>query len=68
MKVESIEENEDGSASVTFDFSEEEAEKLIQLGLKLVTYCGASGISTNDVFSWIESQIGNKVEVERVDG
>jgi hypothetical protein len=67
MKLELIKENEDGSANYNFDLTETEAVSVIELGLKLIAYCSASGLHPDQVFSWIELQIGHTVKVDRVD-
>ena len=51
--VEKIDENEDGSATYTFHMSDKAADEMQQLGLKMVLYCGVSGVDIEDAFNCI---------------
>ena len=51
--VEKVTENEDGSATYTFHMSDAASEEMQQLGLKLILYCGASGVDVEDAFNSI---------------
>ena len=51
--VERVTEHEDGSATYTFHMSDEAAGSMQELGLKLILYCGASGVDVEDAFSSI---------------
>ena len=50
MKVTSLTEHEDGSATVEFDLDDTTAALAQQLGLKLLIYCGATGTDLDHVF------------------
>ena len=51
-----IKENEDGSATYTFQMSDEVAEEMQSLGLKLILYCGVTQVDLQDVFNWVLEQ------------
>jgi acetylglutamate kinase len=48
-----VAEHEDGSATYHFDLDEEAAKVAQELGLKLMLYCGFSGVSVEDAFKSI---------------
>ena len=50
MKVTALTEHKDGSATCTFDLDSKTAALAQELGLKLLLYCGATGIDTDYVF------------------
>lgn len=51
--VEEVKEHEDGSATYTFQMSNDVAKDLQALGLKLILHCGISQLDLEDVFNWI---------------
>ena len=51
--VEKVTENADGSATYTFQMSDEAADNMQELGLKLILYCGVTQTDIQDVFDWI---------------
>jgi len=53
MKVTDVTEHEDGSATVEFDLDSSTTALAIDLGLKLLIYCGAAGINLDYVFKTI---------------
>lgn len=53
MKVTNVTENEDGSATYTFDVDDETTQLIHELGLKLILYCGVTGTDLDDVFNSI---------------
>lgn len=53
IEVVDIVEHESGDATYTFDLDEESAKTAQELGLKLMLYCGFSGVSTDDAFQLI---------------
>ena len=57
MIVETITENEDGSANITVDLEPEQAKLLQELGVKLVLYCLAAEKSTEEVFDWLTKEM-----------
>ena len=54
--VEEVKENEDGSATYTFQMSDEVAKEMQSLGLKLILYCGVTQVDLQDVFNWVLKQ------------
>lgn len=54
--VEEVKENEDGSATYTFQMSDDVAKEVSSLGLKLILYCGVAQVDLQDVFDWILEQ------------
>lgn len=53
MKVTNVTENEDGSATYTFDLDDKATQVVHELGLKLLIYCGATGTDLDYVFNSI---------------
>lgn len=53
LDLKDVVEHEDGSATYKFDVNEEGAVVVAELGLKLLLYCGLTGISTEEVFDMI---------------
>lgn len=53
LGVETVEEHEDGSATVVFDMDDTTAVLAQELGLKLLIYCGATGTNIDYVFDSI---------------
>lgn len=51
--VEKVTEHEDGSATYTFQMSDEAAGNIQELGLKLILFCGVTQTDLQDVFDWI---------------
>ena len=56
MKITAITEHEDGSATVNFDLDSSTTALAIDLGLKLLIYCGAAGTNLDYVFKDILGQ------------
>ena len=54
--VEKVTENEDGSATYTFQMSDAASEEITALGLKMVLFCGVTRTDIEDVFEWILEQ------------
>ena len=57
VEVFSIEDHEDGGATYTFDMSKGMVDQCVELGLKLLLFCGAAGKSTNFVFDMLTKAI-----------
>lgn len=55
--VETVKENEDGSADYTFHFDAHARGLLAEEGLKLVLYCAAAEMDLQEVFDWISSKV-----------
>ena len=55
--VETVKENEDGSADYTFHFDAHTRGLLAEEGLKLVLYCAAAKMDIQEVFDWISSKV-----------
>lgn len=53
IEVVEVTEHEDGSATYTFDLDEDTTKLAQELGLKLMLYCGFSGVSVEDAFKSI---------------
>ena len=53
MKVTALTEQDDGSATFTFDLDDKTALLAQELGLKLLLYCGATGTAIDYVFKSI---------------
>ena len=53
FELSDVTEHEDGSATYKFDVNEEGAVAVAELGLKLLLYCGLTGIGTEEVFDMI---------------
>jgi hypothetical protein len=54
--IEGVKENEDGSSTYTFQMSDEVAQDMQALGLKLILHCGVMQVDLQDVFNWILEQ------------
>ena len=48
--VTEVVEQEDGSATYSFDLPNESRDKLAEIGLEFVIYCAAAGIDMQDAF------------------
>lgn len=57
VEVVNFVEHEDGGATYTFNLTEGANEVIAELGLKLLLYCGACGVSTEKVFDWLSTQL-----------
>jgi hypothetical protein len=53
MKVTNVIENEDGSATYTFELDDKATQVVHELGLKLILYCGVTGTDIDYVFKSI---------------
>ena len=53
VQVVNVTDNEDGSATYTFDVSQGANSIISSEGLKLLMYCGAFGISLDEVYDLI---------------
>ena len=54
--VEEVRENEDGSATYTFQMGDDVAKDMQALGMKLILHCGVAQVDLQDVFDWILEQ------------
>ena len=57
MKVTSMTEHKDGSATCSFDLDDKTVALAQELGLKLLLYCGATGTDLDYVFKDILGEI-----------
>lgn len=65
IEVLDVKEHEDGSATYTFDMDQESSDLLTEVGLKLILFCGAAGISTEEVFDYLRQKVDNReTEIE----
>ena len=55
--VETVKENEDGSADYTFHFDTHARKLLAEEGLKLVLYCAAAKLDIQTVYDFIEDHV-----------
>jgi hypothetical protein len=55
--VETVKENEDGSADYVFHFDAHARSLLAEEGLKLVLYCAAAGLDIQVVYDFIQDHI-----------
>ena len=55
--VETVKENEDGSADYVFHFDTLARKLLTEEGLKLVLYCAAAGLDIQVVYDFIEDHM-----------
>ena len=62
IKVTNVTENEDGSATYTFDLDDKATQVVHEFGLKLILFCGVTGTDIEDVFEWILEQRPEGVE------
>lgn len=62
--VEKVTENDDGSATYTFQMDDKTADNMQELGLKLILYCGSTNVDIQDVFDWILAQKPNTQDGE----
>jgi len=53
LKVTSVEEHKDGGATFHFDIDSDCREAILDVGLKLLLYCGLLGVSTEEMFDLI---------------
>ena len=60
-------EHEDGSATYTFDMTDEMSDICGSLGLELLLYCGALDKSPTFVFDWLELMLTEKQIKEKQD-
>jgi NTP pyrophosphatase (non-canonical NTP hydrolase) len=61
IEVLDVKEHEDGSATYTFDMDQESSDLLTEVGLKLILFCGAAGISTEEVFDSVRQKIDKRL-------
>ena len=67
MQLTEVKENENGDVTWAFDLDEKSAVTMAELGLKLVLYCSAYGISTQEVFEDILPEVKKrKAETEEI--
>lgn len=57
IAVETVKENEDGSADYTFHFDAHARGLLAEEGLRLVLYCAAAGLDIQVVYDFIKDHI-----------
>lgn len=56
IKLEQVNEHENGDATYTFDMSEAARDAILEDGLKLMLYCGVAKVDLQDVYDWILAQ------------
>jgi hypothetical protein len=61
LVVEKVTEHEDGSATYTFDMSDDTRGMFIEDGVKLMLMCAAAEISVEDAFDMIESIVKERI-------
>jgi len=66
--VETVEKNEDGSATYQFHFDAHARGLLAEEGLKLVLYCAAAKLDMQEVYDFIESHITSNENEENDNG
>jgi hypothetical protein len=54
IRIEKVEEHEDGSATVTFDMDNDTLVGMARLGVRFALYCAAYNLDIEDAFSLIE--------------
>jgi len=65
IEVSDVKEHEDGSATYTFDMDQESSDLLTEVGLKLILFCGAAGVYTEEVFDYLRKKADNRAtEIE----
>ena len=64
MKVTDIIENEDGSATYTFDMTAEETEAMTRNGILWAIVCGVTGLTVDKVLKDYPSPVWNKYTQE----
>ena len=55
-------ENEDGSATYSFDLPNDSRDRLAEIGLEFVIYCAAAGIDMQDAFHRILPPLEEKCD------
>ena len=53
LAVEKVVEHEDGSATYTFDMSNDTRDMFVDEGVRLILMCAAAGISVEDAFDML---------------
>jgi hypothetical protein len=56
IRIEKVEEHEDGSATVTFDMDDKTSMAMARLGVRFALYCAAYNLDIEDAFSLIEGK------------
>jgi len=65
IEVTNVVEHENGDATYTFEMDDDSAKIATELGIKLLLYCGACEVSTQEVFDELLQKAKNRqVEVE----
>ena len=64
LVVKKVEENEDGSATYTFDMSNETKDMFVNDGIRLVLMCAVAEISVDDAFDLINNIAKEKLDAE----
>ena len=54
--VEGVKENEDGSATYTFEMSDAVAGDMLALVLKRILHCDVAQVDLRDIFDWVLTQ------------
>jgi len=57
VEVTDVVEHEDGSATYTFEMSDEERDQMANIGLKFVLYAGAFSKTTSEMFAILEREL-----------
>ena len=57
-------ENEDGSATYSFDISEDCRKSVLEVGLKFMLYCGVAEVDMQDAYDWILSHVEKEKQYE----
>jgi len=65
IEVTEVKEHENGDATYVFEMDDDSAKIVTELGIKLLLYCGACGVSTQEVFDELLQEAKNRqVEIE----
>ena len=54
IEVADVVENEDGSATLSFDLDKDAVKVFAEIGLKFALYCAANNMTTNEVFETLQ--------------
>lgn len=57
VEVTGVVEHEDGSATYTFEMSDDEKDRFADIGLRLALYAGAFGKNTEELFAILEREL-----------
>lgn len=62
LAVEKVVEHEDGSATYTFDMSNDTRDMFVSDGVRLVLMCAVAGISVEDAFDILHDVTGGNLD------